>query len=83
MPRLMRLSAHRVGGRDRDFESCLDTEAKLDLILKEIQDLKLRVDGLESKSNEKTLKNRESHRENHNDSRREESASRSKIMKMT
>ena len=32
-------------------------EAKLDLILKELRDLKLRVDGLESKSNEETLEN--------------------------
>jgi len=47
-------------------------EAKIDLILKELQDLKLRVDGLESKSNEKIL-------ENHNDRRRDESTSRPRI----
>jgi len=50
----------------------LDMEIKLDLILKELHDLKLRVDGLESKSNEKTL-------ENHNDKRRDKSISRLRI----
>ena len=54
-------------------------ETKLDLILKELEDLKLRLYGLKNKSKEKTLKNCESHRKNHNDSRREKSASRSKI----
>jgi len=47
-------------------------EAKLNLILKELRDLKLRVNGLESKSNERTLENR-------NDKWRDESISRSKI----
>jgi len=41
--------------------------------------LKVRVNGLESKSIEKTLENRETHRENHDDRRRDESISRSKI----
>ena len=50
----------------------LDMEAILDLILKELQDLKLRVDGLKSKYNEKTL-------ENCNDRRRDESTSRPRI----
>ena len=47
-------------------------EAKLDLILKELQDLKLRVYVLKSKSNEGTL-------ENHNDRRRDENTSRPRI----
>jgi len=59
----------------------LDVKVKLDLILKELQDLKLRVDRLESKSKEKTLKNREIHRENHNNRRRDESTSRPRINK--
>ena len=50
----------------------LDMEAKLDLILKELQDLKFRVDRLESKSNERIL-------ENHNDRRKDESTSRTTI----
>jgi len=50
----------------------LDMEAILDLILKELQDLKLRVDGLKSKSNEIIL-------ENCNDRRRDESTSRPRI----
>jgi len=50
----------------------LDMEAKLNLILKELQDLKLRVDGLNSNSNERTLENR-------NDRKRDESISRLRI----
>jgi len=49
----------------------LDMYATLDLILEELLDLKLRVDGLKSKSNERTLENR-------ND-RRDESTSRLRI----
>jgi len=50
----------------------LDMGAKLDLILKEFQDLKLSVGGLESKSNKKTL-------ENCNDRKINESTSRLRI----
>jgi len=50
----------------------LDMEAKLDLILKEIQDQKFRVNRLESKSNKRTLENR-------NDRRRDESTDWPKI----
>ena len=49
----------------------LDMEVELDLILKELQDLKLRVDRLKSKSNEETLENRETRMENRNDKRNE------------
>ena len=49
-----------------------DIEAKLDLILKELNNLKFRVDGLKNKSNERTLENR-------NDRRKDERNSRSKI----
>ena len=49
----------------------LDMDTKLDLILKKFQDLKVRVDGLKSKS-ERTLENR-------NDRRRDESTSRPRI----
>jgi len=59
----------------------LDLEAKLDLILKELQDLKLRVDRLKSKSNERTLDNRKIRRENYNDRRRGESTNRPRINK--
>ena len=50
----------------------LDIETKLDLILKDLQNLKLKVDGLKSKSNERTL-------ENCNDRRRDESTNRFRI----
>ena len=64
----------------RTYHSDLcDMEDKLDLILKGIQDLKLRVDGLESKSKEETLENRETRRENRNDRRRDESTIRLRI----
>jgi len=51
-------------------------EAKLDLILKELHDLKLRVDRLESKSNEETL-------ENCNNRRRMRALANLELMKMT
>jgi len=57
----------------------LDINAKLDLILKELQDLNLRVEGLESKSNEETLENRKTCRESHNVRIRDKSTSRLKI----
>jgi len=43
-------------------------EAKLDLILKELQDLKLKVEGLESENKEETSRNdlRDDRRENTN-----------------
>jgi len=50
----------------------LDIEAKLDLILKELQNLKIRIDELESKSNERTFENR-------NERRRDESTRRPRI----
>ena len=50
----------------------LDMDAKLDLILKELKDLKLKVDGLKNKSIEETLENR-------NDMRMDGSISRLKI----
>jgi len=50
----------------------LDMGAKLDLILKEFQDLKLSVSGLESKSNKRIL-------ENCNDRKMNESTSRLRI----
>ena len=53
----------------RTYSPDLDMEAKLNLILKELQDLKLRVDGLKSKSNERALRNC-------NDRRRDERTSR-------
>ena len=62
------------GGRTYSLNH-LDMEVKLNLILKELQDLKLRVYGLKSKSNEGTLENR-------NDRRKDESTSTTK-MKMT
>jgi len=52
----------------------LDMEAKLDIILKELQNLKVRVDRLKSKSNEKIL-------ENCNNRRRDESTCRPRISK--
>jgi len=57
----------------------LDMEAKLNLILKELQGLKFIIDELESKSNKETLKNRESRREDRNDRRRDERTSRPRI----
>ena len=54
----------------------LDMEAKFDLILKELHDLKLRVYGLESKSNEGTL-------ENCNNRRRMRALANLELMKMT
>jgi len=50
----------------------LDKKVKLGLIFKKLQDLKLSVDGLESKSNERTLENR-------NDRRRDDIISRARI----
>ena len=46
----------------------LNMEAKLDLILKELQDLKLKVEGLESENKEETSRNdlRDDRRENTN-----------------
>jgi len=50
----------------------LDMEAKLDLILKELQDLKLKVEGLESKHKEETS------RDDLRDDRQEENTNRRK-----
>jgi len=54
-------------------------EAKLDLIIKELQNLKLKVDELESKSKEETLENSETRREKHDDGIMDESTSRPRI----
>ena len=53
----------------------LDMETKLDLILKELQDLKLRVEGLENKNKD------ESSRDDTRD--RKENANRHEMAKMT
>ena len=57
----------------------LGMEIKLNLIFKELRDLKLREDGLESKSDKKILENCKTRKENHNDRRRDENTSRSRI----
>ena len=54
-------------------------EVKLELILKELQDLKLRVNGLESKSKKESLENHEARRENRYDKKMDESTSRPRI----
>jgi len=65
----------------RTYLPNLNMEAKLNLILKELGDLKLRVDGWKSKYNKETLETCVFRRENHNDRRRDESTNMLRINK--